>query len=95
VQVTFSAPVDAVTGMVANLGDLDSFAQREMVDLFDHANLNTLEPFLDQVSTTENLCVEVWRIFAGYPQAKLERVHIEETGKNSFDYFGEGAPFLS
>jgi 6-pyruvoyltetrahydropterin/6-carboxytetrahydropterin synthase len=81
--------------MVTNLGDLDLFAQREMLDLYDHANLNTLEPFLDQASTTENLSREVWRVFSAYPHAKLERVHIEETGNNSFDYFGEGAPFLS
>jgi 6-pyruvoyltetrahydropterin/6-carboxytetrahydropterin synthase len=91
VEVTFSGPVDANTGMVTNLVDLDSFAQREMLDLFDHANLNMLEPFLDRVSTTENLCVEVWRMFAGYPHARLERVRIEETGNNSFEYFGEGA----
>ena len=95
VQVTFSGPVKDATGMVTNLGDLDSFAQREMLDLFDHANLNTLEPFLDRVSTTENLSIEVWRIFSSYPNAKLERVRIEETGNNSFEYFGEGAPFLS
>ena len=95
VQVTFSGPVDAATGMVTNLSDLDSFAQREMLEVFDHANLNTLDPFLDQVSTTENLSMEVWRIFSAYPHSKLERVHIEETENNSFDYFGEGAPFLS
>ena len=92
VQVTFAGPVDAATGMLTNLSDLDSFAQREMLDLFDHANLNMLEPFLDRVSTTENLSVEVWKIFSAYPHAKLHRVHIEETGNNSFDYFGEGAP---
>jgi 6-pyruvoyltetrahydropterin/6-carboxytetrahydropterin synthase len=95
VEVTLSGPVDPSTGMVTNLADLDSFAQHEMLDLFDHANLNTLEPFLDQVSTTENLSEEVWRIFSSYPHAKLERIHIEETGKNSFDYFGEGTPFRS
>jgi 6-pyruvoyltetrahydropterin/6-carboxytetrahydropterin synthase len=92
VQVTFAGPVDAATGMVTNLGDLDAFAQSEMLDLFDHTNLNTLEPFLDTVSTTENLCVEVWRIFSAYPHAGLHRVHIEETGNNSFDYYGSGAP---
>jgi 6-pyruvoyltetrahydropterin/6-carboxytetrahydropterin synthase len=92
VQVTLSGPVDVVTGMVTNLGDLDSFAQREMLDLFDHANLNTLECFLDLVPTTENLCVELWRIFAQYPHARLERIRVEETGNNAFDYFGDGAP---
>jgi 6-pyruvoyltetrahydropterin/6-carboxytetrahydropterin synthase len=74
--------------MVTNLADLDAFAQTNLLDLFDHANLNTLAPFLDRVSTTENLCIEVWRIFIAYPHAKLERVHIEETGNNSFDYTG-------
>jgi len=92
VQVTLSGPVDKVTGMVTNLGDLDSFAQREMLDLFDHANLNTLECFLDLVPTTENLCMELWRIFAQYPHARLERIRVEETGNNAFDYFGDGAP---
>jgi 6-pyruvoyltetrahydropterin/6-carboxytetrahydropterin synthase len=101
VEVTLSGPVDAVTGMVVNLSDLDSFAQREVLDLFDHANLNTLEAFRDRVTTTENVCVEMWKIFAGfaessdYPQLRLERIHIEETGNNSFDYFGEGAPLRS
>ena len=92
VQVTLAGPVDAVTGMVTNLGDLDSFAQREMLDLFDHANLNTLECFLDLVPTTENLCVELWKIFVQYPHARLERIRVEETGNNAFDYFGDEAP---
>ena len=90
VEITMAGPVDAATGMVTNLTDLDSFAQRTMLDVFDHANLNTLEAFVDRVSTTENLCVEVWRMFADYPTATLERVRIEETGNNSFEYFGDG-----
>ena len=91
-QVTFSGPVDATTGMVTNLSDLDAFAQRELLDVFDHANLNALECFRDIVPSTENLCVELWRIFEPYPHANLKRIRVEETGNNSFDYFGEGAP---
>ena len=91
VQVTLSGPVDPTTGMVTNLADLDSFAQRNLLDLFDHANLNTLPLFRDQVSSTENLAVEIWRIFSEYPHADLRRVRIEETNNNSFDYFGEDA----
>jgi 6-pyruvoyltetrahydropterin/6-carboxytetrahydropterin synthase len=101
VEVTLSGPLDPKTGMVVNLADLDLFAQREVLDLFDHANLNTLEAFRDRVTTTENVCVEMWSIFSrfaesiDYPQLRLERIHIEETGNNSFDYFGEGAPLRS
>ena len=91
-QVTVAGPVDAATGMVTNLADLDAFAQREFLDRFDHSNLNTLECFRDVVPSTENVCLELWRIFTTYPHAQLKRIRVEETGNNAFDYFGEGVP---
>jgi 6-pyruvoyltetrahydropterin/6-carboxytetrahydropterin synthase len=89
VQVTFSGPVDPTTGMVCNLADLDQFAQENLISGFDHANLNTLDCFANKVSTTENLNIEIYRIFKSFPAAHLEQVHIEETSNNSFDYAGE------
>jgi 6-pyruvoyltetrahydropterin/6-carboxytetrahydropterin synthase len=89
VQVTVSGNVDPVTGMVCNLADLDAFAQTNLINRFDHMNLNTLDCFTNRVSTTENLSVEIYRIFAKFPAAHLERVHIEETSNNSFDYVGD------
>ena len=91
VQVSFSGPVDPASGMVTNLADLDAFAQRELLDRFDHQNLNTLECFRKTVPSTENLCIEVYRIFQQYPHAHLQQVHIEETGNNSFEYSGPTA----
>ena len=75
--------------MVTNLADLDAFAQTHLLDPFDHQNLNTLPAFETTVPSTENLSLEVHRIFAAYPHAHLERVHIEETTNNSFDYPGQ------
>jgi 6-pyruvoyltetrahydropterin/6-carboxytetrahydropterin synthase len=92
VAVTFSGQVDPVTGMICNLADLDSFARTNLLDRFDHTNLNTLECFADSVSTTENLSVEVHRIFQRFPLAHLEQVHVEETSNNSFDFAGEVLP---
>jgi 6-pyruvoyltetrahydropterin/6-carboxytetrahydropterin synthase len=89
VQVTFSGQVDPATGMVCNLADLDAFAQKNLISRFDHTNLNTLDCFANKVSTTENLNIEIYRIFQGFTAAHLERVHIEETSNNSFDYAGE------
>jgi 6-pyruvoyltetrahydropterin/6-carboxytetrahydropterin synthase len=89
VQITLRGPVDPVTGMVCNLGDLDAFARTNLLEPFDHTNLNTLQCFADTVSTTENLSIEVQRIFSRFPHAALDRVHIEETGNNSFDYSGD------
>ena len=90
VQVTLRGPVDAETGMVCNLGDLDAFARTNLLARFDHTNLNTLECFADKVSTTENLAVEIHRIFQDFPFAELANVHVEETSNNSFEYAGEG-----
>src|SRR5882757_11407392 len=62
VQVTFSGQVDPTTGMVCDLGELDAFARTNLLDRFDHTNLNTLDAFRDLVSTTENFTIEAYRI---------------------------------
>jgi 6-pyruvoyltetrahydropterin/6-carboxytetrahydropterin synthase len=94
VQVTLSGQVDAATGMVCDLAELDAFAQTNLLARFDHMNLNTLECFQHSVSTTENLSIEIYRIFQSFPAAHLERVHVEETSNNSFDYAGESSAGL-
>jgi len=92
VEVTITGPVNPGTGMIANLGDLDPFVQREVIEAFDYKYLNedVLE-FQTTVPTTENVCREIYRRLAGFPAAKLERVRIEETSKNSFEYSGDQA----
>jgi 6-pyruvoyltetrahydropterin/6-carboxytetrahydropterin synthase len=89
VQVTMSGEVDAVTGMVCNLAELDAFAAEHLVARFDHQNLNTVDPFDRIVPSTENFAIEIYRIFQPFSHAHLERVHVEETGNNSFDYAGQ------
>ena len=81
--------MDPATGMVCNLGDLDAFAHTNLLTRFDHTNLNTLHCFAAQVSTTENLAIEVHKIFEAFPLARLDSVRVEETSNNSFDYAGE------
>src|SRR5947209_7964771 len=84
-EITVSGHVDAKTGMVCNLADLDHFAQTRILNVFDHANLNCLPQFENAVPSTENLCIEIFNIFkSGFALANLEKVRIEETSKNSF-----------
>jgi 6-pyruvoyltetrahydropterin/6-carboxytetrahydropterin synthase len=76
--------------MIANLADLDRFVEREVLDAFDHRSLNDEVPaFRTEVPTTENLCREIFRRVRAFPLAKLERVRVEETSNNSFEYAGE------
>ncbi|HTR22750.1 MAG TPA: 6-carboxytetrahydropterin synthase [Terriglobales bacterium] len=90
VEITVSGPVDAETGMLCNVVDLDGFVHRDVVERFDHQNLNVLAEFAEEVPTTENLCIAIYEIVKrGFKKAHLEKVRIEETMMNSFEYAGE------
>jgi 6-pyruvoyltetrahydropterin/6-carboxytetrahydropterin synthase len=85
-EVTMTGPVDSETGMIANLGDLDPFVQREVIEPFDQKFLNEeVAEFRAEVATTENVAREIFRRLKSFPLARLERVRIEETSKNSFE----------
>lgn len=84
--VRLSGPVDPNTGMVANLAELDRFAEDRLISRYHLVNLNTLPEFETVVPTTENLAIEVHRLFSEFPGASLESVNVEETPNNSFLY---------
>jgi len=89
VEVTVAGRVDPRTGMVCNLVDLDSFVHEKILERFGHQDLNTLAEFQGTVPTTENLCVEIFDILEeGFHHAQVEKVRIEETMLNSFEYAG-------
>jgi 6-pyruvoyltetrahydropterin/6-carboxytetrahydropterin synthase len=89
VEISFSGDVDPATGMIANLADLDAFVQRHVLEEFDHKSLNEdIYAFREKVPTTENLCIEIFRRLKSFPKGRLERVRVEETAKNSFEYDG-------
>jgi 6-pyruvoyltetrahydropterin/6-carboxytetrahydropterin synthase len=89
-EVSLSGAVDPATGMIANLADLDSFVEHQIIEPFDHRYLNEeVAAFRETVPTTENLCIEIFRRLQSFPKAKLERVRIQETANNSFEYSGD------
>jgi 6-pyruvoyltetrahydropterin/6-carboxytetrahydropterin synthase len=90
VEVSLSGEVDAATGMIANLTDLDAFVERHVLEEFDHKSLNEDVPaFYEKVPTTENLCIEIYKRLKSFPKAKLERIRVQETANNSFEYAGD------
>lgn len=88
-EVTVSGPVDQSTGMVCNLVDLDQCIQREVLSRYHLENLNKLQEFSETVPTTENLCIEIFEILQrAFSYAHLDKVKLEETMMNSFEYAG-------
>jgi 6-pyruvoyltetrahydropterin/6-carboxytetrahydropterin synthase len=93
IEVTVAGGVESSTGMVCNLVDLDAVVRQHVIEPFDHQDLNHKTEFLNLVPTTENLAVVIFNILK--PQltfAHLERVRIEETSNNSFEYAGGAEP---
>lgn len=87
-EITVSGQVDD-NGMVCNLADLDECVNREVVTRFDLENLNMCSEFAGTVPTTENLCTVIYDILKrSFTQAHLEKVRLEETMMNSFEYDG-------
>jgi 6-pyruvoyltetrahydropterin/6-carboxytetrahydropterin synthase len=103
VEITVAGPVDPETGFVVDLRKLDALAQRELLDRFDATHLNEDPVFAtDFVPSTENLSVEVERVFRTAVPAldpagrlRLHNVRIEETVNNSFDLPASLNPLVS
>jgi 6-pyruvoyltetrahydropterin/6-carboxytetrahydropterin synthase len=99
-EVTVLGTIDASTGMIFDLVSLDGIVAESVLDKFDHKNLNLdVENFRTLVPTTENLCLEIYRLLreplevAGTERGlQLSRVRLEETSLNSFEYVPEKAP---
>ena len=89
IEVTVSGPIAKDTGMVCDLGLLDSAVNREIIQRFDHQNLNQFQDLSTVVPTTENLAICIQQILSRVTlPAHLEGVRIEETANNSFEYAG-------
>src|SRR5690349_18416852 len=77
-EVTVSGSVNDVTGMVCDVGELDGFVDREILQRYGHSNLNHLEEFSKSVPTTENLCAKIFEhVQNGFGAAKLERIRVQ------------------
>jgi 6-pyruvoyltetrahydropterin/6-carboxytetrahydropterin synthase len=98
-EVTVGGSVDPATGMVFDLAVLDGIVAERVVDKLDHKNLNLdMDNFRTQVPTTENLCVEIYRLLrdpleraGGARGLELNRVRLEETSLNAFEFVARPA----
>jgi len=98
-EVTVGGAIDPATGMVLDLVALDGILAEHVLEKLDHKNLNLdVESFRTRVPTTENLCLEIYNLLrdplekAGSGRCvRLERVRLEETSLNSFEWVDEHA----
>ena len=80
--------IDPVTGMVINLFNVEHIINREIIESFDHKNLNhDCEEFKDLVPTAENIAVVIWNKLAKTElKPYLHAVILYETPENRVCY---------
>ena len=86
-DISVEGPVDA-SGQIVDRGALDALVQERVLGQVDHRNLNCDLPELqNHVATTENLAFAIERMLARdwTLPARLERVRISETARNTFE----------
>jgi 6-pyruvoyltetrahydropterin/6-carboxytetrahydropterin synthase len=90
VEVTVSGGIDPLSGRIAEPDTLDEIFDERVRGRFAHRNLNDDEAFADRVPTAENIAQvihdELADAIARRTGARLVRVRVQETRRNSFVY---------
>ncbi|TPW11293.1 MAG: 6-pyruvoyl-tetrahydropterin synthase, partial [bacterium] len=76
--------------MVVDLKEIKRILHAEIIDGWDHRDLNHDVPMLAGIQpTAENLAIAIWNAIDGRIHgARLVRVRLRETDNNRVDYFG-------
>ena len=89
-EVTVTGPVDSETGELIDRRGLDALVEEGVLRRFAHRLLNDDELFADLVPTAENIARVVHAQLDGpigaAGTARLQRVRVLETHKNTFVY---------
>jgi len=90
-EVSVRGPVDAESGRVVSIGELDAYVEREVICRLDHKDMNHDVPdFAGLVPTSENLSVVVEKRLRrkwsdSFGTALLDAVRVQETKRNLFE----------
>jgi len=89
-EVTVEGDVDPRSGRLMDRALLDAIVDERVLGRFAHCMLNDDPAFADRVPTAENIARLVYDELAGPLRerggARLRRVRLHETRKNSFSY---------
>ena len=91
--VTVKGTPSKTTGFVINLKELSVILQKKVINKVDHKNINLDVPFMqDVMPTTENFAIKIWEQIENEIAelgATLHCVKLQETAKNSIEYYGK------
>ena len=79
-EVSLRGDPDPVTGMVMDLKQLQDLLEREIMERFDHRDLNLDTPYFDKVPPTpEHFALVIRRLLvAALPEGMLDRIRLRQ-----------------
>ncbi len=91
-DITAQGTADPATGQIVLRHELDQLVREQVLDVFEHRNINCdLQQFQRLVPTTENIALVImnllgdhWNAYISSP-ARLSGIHIQETDRNGFE----------
>jgi 6-pyruvoyltetrahydropterin/6-carboxytetrahydropterin synthase len=89
-EVEVEGPINPETGYVLDMKKLSDIIKLEIIERFDHRNLNLDCPeFKDLIPSAENIALVCWNILRGKIPSDLKlKVRLWETPKNGVEYDG-------
>jgi 6-pyruvoyltetrahydropterin/6-carboxytetrahydropterin synthase len=92
-EISLRGEPDPETGMVFNLTDLKTIAEREVMSRFDHKDLNEDTAYFEKVPPTpENLALVIYGLLDdALPDGMLDRVRLHQDAETYVDVIGGGA----
>jgi len=86
--VTLTGEPDPTTGYVFDLKQLSDIIKENVLNHFDHKNLNLDTPYFKTLNpTAENIAIVIWRILRQQIEPKFElKIKLYETERNFVEY---------
>lgn len=94
-ELTVRGEVDPHTGMVVDLKDIQELLDREVMDRFDHRDLNCDTPYFEKLLPTPENFVRVLReiVIEALPEGvSLERLRLQPDAETWVDWIEPHAP---
>jgi 6-pyruvoyl tetrahydropterin synthase/QueD family protein len=85
--VSVKGPIDPRTGMVLDYGYMKTVLDKYIVELFDHHCLNYSVAELGWRSTTELICIYIWKVLIEF-FPNLYKIELHETEGSKCEYSG-------
>lgn len=96
-EVKVTGPINPETGYLIDLKILKQLIDEEVMDSFDHKNLNLDTPEFKNINpTAEYIAVVIWKKLRKRLDASLSlHIRLYETERNIVEYDGNGADEIS